>query len=143
MIIFCENQEYHLIWWNPFFFNYNYFNSFSILKFEIWIPPCLLYKIHIEKRNHCSILWIYPMNRKNFFRKISSTNKFLVQHRPKRTIYGMGRRSCDRWLDPWSETTGYRYKRKKTPTLRIHRIYCGPNTTIKTFKLFCFIFFFI
>jgi hypothetical protein len=27
---------------------------------------------------------------------------------------------------------------KKTPTLRTHRIHCGPNTTIKTFKLFCF-----
>lgn len=31
-------------------------------------------------------------------------NKFLFQHGMKRTIYKMGRRSCDTWLDPGSET---------------------------------------
>ena len=32
----------------------------------------------------------------------------------------------------WSETTGY--KRRYQPTLRIHWINCGPNTTIETLK---------
>ena len=61
-----------------------------------------LCQIRIEKKKSVSLESLFagkPALNK-FFRKISPTKLFLLQHRMKRTIYRMGRISCDIRLDP-------------------------------------------
>ena len=70
-------------------------------------------QIRIEKKKDFS-----PM--KNFFVKsrpiTKKSNKFIFQHGTKRTIYRMGRKSCDTWLDPEKFQDRKEYTNPKDPS---------------------------
>uniref|UniRef100_A0A2K1RA57 Uncharacterized protein n=1 Tax=Populus trichocarpa TaxID=3694 RepID=A0A2K1RA57_POPTR len=73
----------------------NHLNISFPLKISIYIYH-VVPNSHREKKDFFSTRNIS----KNLFRKISSINNFLFQHRTERTIYRMSRRSCDIWPHP-------------------------------------------